>query len=75
MNEIAQMSRFTSRRADKQFYRVQFLGSESDLDKVMEFYSANITQALEFVLSDPLLRGGQIWENGKFVCAINRELP
>ena len=62
-----------SRRRLRHHYVVMFSASDSGEAKRLEFYSPDAVQALQYALLDRARRSADVWEDGEFVCRVERE--
>ena len=61
-----------SRRLKHQ-YVVMFFANQCGEAKRLEFYSPDAVQALQYAILDLAKRSVEVWEDGEFVCRIERE--
>jgi len=57
----------------KHRYRLHYQANAHGIAKQIEMNASQITEAIEFALSDPLARAIDVWEDGEFACRISRE--
>ena len=57
----------------KHQYVVMFFANHSGEAKRLEFYSPDAVQALQYAILDLAKRSVEVWEDGEFVCRVERE--
>jgi len=63
----------TNLHAYRHYYRLEFAADCHGDSKIVEFYGSSLTEALDFILSDPTERSANLLRDGEFVCSIGRD--